>query len=325
VYTEATISTTDAQTLAVQLDFDVARVQQDYGRVFAARPRVYVLATTATYLTAQTTILQIPSTSLSASAGVFFVDKVAVDWSRQQNVKPLTVPRHELTHMMIRQIAPTAVVPAWLNEGSARLEEFTVAGSQWWQAVNRYGALSMTASGQLLALMDLVSQTSWNQRGGSGSGVYQYYEGQQAAQFLRDDIGLPGVIAVLTRMSQGQTYDQAYLAVSGMSSQTFATAFPARLAALASSPGITLTADSPSGTGLNGPGYVLYGYVPNSTVTLNITGAATGVTNTNKTKQVDQYGVYVSSLGSEWPADTYTFTVTAPNLAAITKTFTKTP
>ena len=78
------------------------------------------------------------------------------------------------------------------------------------------------------------------------------------------------------------------------------------------------------GTSPNGPGYVLYGYVPNSTVTLNITGAASGFTNTNKAKQVDQYGVYVSALTSEWPPDTYTFTVTAPNLAPVTRTFTKT-
>ena len=63
---------------------------------------------------------------------------------------PFTTARHELTHMLIDEITGDAQVPAWLNEGSAQLEEFTMPGAQWLRALAQYRAVSMAANGRQL-------------------------------------------------------------------------------------------------------------------------------------------------------------------------------
>jgi hypothetical protein len=59
-------------------------------------------------------------------------------------------------------------------------------------------------------------------------------------------------------------------------------------------------------------------------VTLAISGAATGFTSSSRFQIVDQYGVYWSRLGTSWPADTYSFTVTTNTGLTIVKSYTKT-
>jgi len=70
---------------------------------------------------------------------------------------------------------------------------------------------------------------------------------------------------------------------------------------------------------------VLYGYAPNAVLTLSIRGAATGFTNSSAFQVVDQYGVYWSRLGTSWPPDTYTFTITTNTGQTVTKSVTKAP
>jgi len=57
---------------------------------------------------------------------------VFIDWPVVSVDAQLTAIRHELTHMMERQLAPQASLPAWFNEGNARLEELTIAGTLWY-------------------------------------------------------------------------------------------------------------------------------------------------------------------------------------------------
>ena len=83
--------------------------------------------------------------------------------------------------------------------------------------------------------------------------------------------------------------------------------------------------DSTAGSGANGPTFVIYGYAPNATVTVSISGAATGSTNNGRSQVLDEFGVYWSWLGTNWPADTYTFTVTSVGAPTVTKTVTKAP
>ena len=92
----------------------------------------------------------------------------------------------------------------------------------------------------------------------------------------------------------------------------------------ATSPGIAFAPDSTTGSGVNGPTFVLYGYQPNAVVSLSIRGAFTGASNNGRSQAVDEFGVYWSWLGTAWPADTYTFTVTSANGPTVTATFTKT-
>jgi hypothetical protein len=331
VYAETTITRSDAATISTQINADVLRIQQDYARSFAARPQVYVLATDGSYRTAQTTILGIAPMFVSSpsiespfeTAGVYYQGKVAIDWARSNDTKPFTVGRHELTHMIIDQITGgDAVVPAWLNEGSARLEEFTIPDTQWKRTLDQHRAVSMATSGRLLTTAELTSQRSWNSRPGLAS-AYQYSEAQQIVQLLRDELGMAGVLEILRLIGAGFTFDEAYQAMPRRSRADFTASVFERIRAFATSPGIAFAPDSFAGPGANGPTFVIYGYAPNSVVTVSITGSATGSTNSGRFQATDEYGVYWSRLGTAWPADTYTFTVTSNSGQTITKSVIK--
>ncbi|HEU5288951.1 MAG TPA: hypothetical protein VFV20_11160, partial [Candidatus Limnocylindria bacterium] len=187
VHTESPIRDTDASTIAVQVDLDVVAIQADYGRAFATRPRLYVLGSTQTYAGALQTILGLDAARAqqlaSTSAGLYSpsVNAIAIDWSKVRDIVPLTTARHELTHMMEEQIAGGASMPAWFNEGNARWEELTVAGSQYIAMNGRYATASMAATGTLFSLSDLSSQSTWNARSGL-AGTYQYHEAQEAVR-----------------------------------------------------------------------------------------------------------------------------------------------
>jgi hypothetical protein len=331
-YAESTVSRFAAGAINTQINSDIASIQRDYGRAFAARPEVYLLATDASYATAQTQILGLSPTFVSSrsiadnveSAGVYYQKRVAMDLARIGNSVPFTTARHELTHMMIDEITGDAPVPSWLNEGSARLAEFTIPGATWWRTVEAHRAVSMAVNGRALSTAELTSQGTWNAREGL-LGRYQYAEASQIVQLLRNDIGIAAQLQILSLIGAGRTFEESYAAVTGRSWADFAASVPARLRALATSPGIAFASDSTAGSGANGPTFVIYGYAPNATVTLSISGAATGSTNNGRSQVLDEFGVYWSWLGANWPADTYTFTVTSSGAPTVTKTFTKAP
>ena len=330
-YAETSVSRFEAAAINTQINADIASIQLDYGRSFAARPEMYLLTTDTTYATAQTQILGLALTFVTSpaladpfeSAGVYYQKRVAMDLARIGNGIPFTTARHELTHMMIDEITGDAAVPAWLNEGSARLEEFTIAGAQWSKALDRHRAVSMAANGRQLTTDELTSQGTWNARQGLVS-TYQYAEASQIVQLLRNDIALAGQLQILSLLGAGRSFEEAYGAVTGRSWADFAASVPSRLRAIATSPGIAFASDSFAGAGANGPTFVIYGYQPNSVVTLSIRGIATGFASSGRFQSVDAFGVYWSRLGTAWPADTYEFTVTSGSAATVTGTFTKT-
>jgi hypothetical protein len=252
---------------------------------------------------------------------VYLSGKVAIDWSQIRDQHPFSTGRHELTHMMIDEIAGQADVPAWLNEGSARLEEFTVSGSKWFETVDTYRAASLAATDQLFSIDQLTSQTTWNARA-FPAGIYQYSEAQGLVQLLRNEIGIAGEIFILESLAAGHTYDEAYAAISGRTTATFASSISPRLRALGTSPGIAFAPDSVAGGIATGPTFVLYGWSPNATLGVSIVGLATGFVNTARSAVADQYGVYWSRLGATWPPDTYRFTVTSGS-TSVTASFTK--
>ena len=182
----------------------------------------------------------------------------------------------------------------------------------------------MAVNSRLFTVSELTSQASWNARQRPAVD-YQYSEAQQIVQLLRDEVGTAGEIEILRLLGAGYTFDQAYQAMPRRVTSDFSASVFARIRAFATAPGIAFAPDSAAGTGANGPTFVLYGFAPNAVVTLSIRGAATGFTNSSGFQVVDQYGVYVSRLGTSWPPDTYTFTVTSNTGQTITRSVTKAP
>jgi len=310
VYTEIGITGAAASTIASQVDTDVAQIQSDYGRAYDSRSRLYIFASTPSYTNGLQTIFGYdPSLAqtLSTSAGIYStgLDAVAIDWSKVSADVPLGAARHELTHRMEHQIAGFVDLPAWFNEGNARGEEYTITGNLHSAVLGRYDAASMAATGTLLSLADMTSQTAWNARPGQ-AGTYQYYEAAELVRLIRDRVSAAGVIRILELMGAGEAFEAAYADVAAESFATFAASYPARLRAVAPSyPGITTAPDTVAGPGLS---IVFYGFAPGSQMTYTVTGP--GASSAPRTVAVSAYGTASTYLDQQWPAGTYSVTAT---------------
>jgi hypothetical protein len=209
--------------------------------------------------------------------------------------------------MLIQQIAgPFTQVPAWLNEGSARLEDLTVAGSGWKTNLQQFGALSAAVQtpNLLIPLADLVSQDSWNRRTETLE-IFQYSEAAEAVRELRQDVGIAGTVQILALMSSGQSFESAFQSVAHRPTVDFYTAFPARLKASGATPGVATSTDTSVGAGVS---FMAYGFAPSAALTLTIAGS--GYQTTSYARNADGYGTFWSYLDSSWAAGTYTFTFT---------------
>ena len=305
VYTETTVSPVDRAAIVTQVNADGAAIQTDFARTFVQKPRVYVFATTTSYTLGLQSILFFPASEAQsagqASAGVFDPDSgaIAADWNKISGSRPYTTFRHELTHAMEHQIVIPDVMPAWFDEGTARSEEFTIAGSEWKAMVNNYGAASMAALNALLTFPDMTSQATWNSRV-SPALSFQYYEASRAIQFIKADLGQAGFLRILALMGSGQTFDAAYASVAGQPFSSFAAAFPVRVRNLSTAyPAITTARGTPDGGGLS---FYLYGFPANSAVTIIVSGTASSAP-LNAT--VSQYGTYFNILTDTWPNGSY--------------------
>jgi hypothetical protein len=314
VYTETTITKSDASSIVAVVDGDVTQIEAELGRGFTGRPILYVFASqTSAILGIQTIAFR---SALEAAQyvthGGFYdprTGNIFLIWSNVGRA-PINATRHELTHMLFQQIAgPDASLPAWFNEGNAVLEQLTTKGSAWQTSVDHYTAVSATSlsPSRLVPLSDLVSQRAWNARVGPLA-RFEYYEAAEAARFVREDVGIRGTVLILELMSRGQTFDAALFAITGKSSAAFADQFPARLrATVVAYQGVALAGDTAVGPGLT---YTAYGFAPSRALNIDITVA--GYRTVSTTGVTDMFGAYWNfvSLAAGWPLGTYTVTAT---------------
>jgi len=235
VYAETTITKNDAISIGAVIDGDIAQIEADFGRTFTGRPTLIVFASPRSAIIGIQTIAlrtALEATQFANRAGLFDLQtgNVFLIWSNVGRW-PINTTRHELTHLLFHQIAGARTpLPAWFNEGNAVLEELTTPGSSWEASVFHHTAASAASlsPSALVPLAGLVSQGSWNVRVRPLS-LFQYYEASEAARFLRQDVGAAGTMVILDLMRRGQTFDAAFLAMTGKSTETFASEFPARL------------------------------------------------------------------------------------------------
>ncbi len=308
VYTETTIGAGETQTVVTGVEADIAQVQSDYGRRYAARPAVYALGSSSTFFWAIQGIGGSTSPTPTWASGVCICAEphpgwVFVNWSLARATAQPTTSRHELTHVIEHEAAAGGTLPAWFDEGNARVEEFTMEGTRWFAALQRYRAASMAARGSLFTLDELTSQRVWNERSDIDA-TYEYAVASQAVALLRDDIGMSGEQLLFALMGQGRTFDEAYELVAGRPLSDFGDALAARIGALAASiPGIAAAPDTLAGPGLT---FIIYGLPANAPFTYQVTGPSSS----RQTSAVaDPYGVFYTYLGSSWPPGSYVMTV----------------
>ena len=273
---------------------------------------IEVFATTASYTTGLVHEFGYSgaAAALVAENSVAFFEPglrmILVNWEAVRERRPVAAIRHELTHFVtLEACAPRCdLVPAWLNEGQARLAEATMAGGEWRLARVRYEAASMVVTDTLLPLSRLVSQGEWNAITSWG-GYYKYQEAARATELLRQDIGGAQPIGRLyERLRRGEDVARAYASLTGSSFDSFVGGLAKRFADVApAGPAIVMTA-GPQGD--HGFGYLLYGFASEQQVTLRLVG--------RRVEEVEEItvspqGAQFSEIADRYPSGTYVIVV----------------
>jgi hypothetical protein len=296
-----------AERAREEVEREADRVSRDLQITTDRRFRVYYVGSTAAFATAIAWLGRGfstgPQVRESDAAYLDLEDVIAIDQSQTSITQTAQALRHELVHRNLRQLVGytnVAKIPTWLNEGWAFLEE---SEPGWLRTEARVVSASSAHLGKLPSLATLSDLGAWNDRTGLDH-LYQYYAAAQAAQFLIDDITLPGLLRVLKIVSTGVIFPTALAqAVPDFDYTVFGSRLSDRVAALVPAyPGITVAPGSPDGSGIT---VIAYGLTPNAPATVSTKGPLERVA----AGRVDPYGIYVKYLGAEWPAGVYRVTL----------------
>jgi hypothetical protein len=275
---ERTISADDASAIAAAVNADVSAVESEFERRFSSPPPIYVFATNDSYAQGLTGILgygPVTAAFVAENSVSFFEPAllvILVNWQAIGDRRPIAAIRHELTHRLtLDACAPRCdLVPAWFNEGQARLSEARVPGSAWRVMRMRYEAASMAATDTLIPLNTLVSQLSWNALT-DWAGYYKYQQAARATELLREDVGGDAPIArIYERLRRGENLARAYENLTGRTFNDFVATLRSRmLDGIPAGPGLVTLPMAPDGPGAS---YLLYGFAPSATVTFTLRG-----------------------------------------------------
>ena len=313
LYVEDGIGTADRRTISAAQDRDIRALELDFARLFDPPPTVYVFAVPGTFELGMIVLFRITPAAARAVAGghggaldVATVS-VALDWHTVRLERPVTIIRHELTHAMVHQIAGRdAELPAWLDEGLAAMSRDGVT------AVGDAEAdLAVTAAllaDSRAALARLSTTESWLRQSGA-LGARSYSVARTAADLLTKDIGRSGIVALLERTAAGESFADAFFAVTGGTVGAFEAGFAGRIGPLALPARITTQPG-------NGTGDLLWsarGFPPASTASVTIHGGAYRL---SYAVTLDDLGAFSAAFGSTAPAGSYTVTVIAAGVSA---------
>lgn len=313
VFTETGIGASDLRDLFDQVVADLAAVQHEFGWTLRRQPTIDVFAATSSYTTGLVHELGYSGATaafVSLNSVAFFepdLRMILVNWEAVRERRPISAIRHELTHFVTREVCEPHCesVPAWLNEGQARLAEATIPGGEWRLTRVRYEAASMVATNSLIPLSTLVSTGQWNSVTSWG-GYYKYQEAARATELLREDIGGAQPMARLyERLRTGEDVAHAYATLTGRTFDSFVNGLAARFAAgVPRGPAIVMTAGPQAGHGL---GYLLYGFAPEEQIALRVVG--------RRTEEIEEItvspqGAHFAEIVDRYPPGTYVIAVT---------------
>jgi len=269
---DAALSRDDDEILAATVAADVPAVEGEFERTFPARPVIYVFGSVESYTEGFVRIFgysRATATFVAENSVSFFEPSlrlIAVNWEAVRARRPIAAIRHELTHLLtLDACSPRCdLVPAWLNEGQARLAEALVPGGEWRLLRVRYEAASMAVTGTILPLGGLVSQLSWNALT-DWAGYFKYQESARAVELLREDVGgIAPMARIYERLRRGQNLAQTYAALTDRSFDDFVAGLPDRMRAAVPA-GHGMIAVAPTS-------YLIYGFPPASTITITVSG-----------------------------------------------------
>ncbi|HET8569194.1 MAG TPA: hypothetical protein VFM93_09430 [Candidatus Limnocylindria bacterium] len=268
---ESRVGSVDRAAIAAAVEQDVPAVEREYGRTFAAPPRVSVFATVASFEHALQVIHGYSAAvarSVSGAGGV--LDRasraIAVNWQRVAHERPITIIRHELVHLMTRQIlGREADVPAWFDEGLAVLGQREAGASKTVSDDHVAGAV---LASRRLTLAQLVTAESWLRAAAAGPEAYAV--AGAAADTLRREAGSEGVVRLLESVGRGRSFEEAFAEVTQRSVETFEDDLGAAVSARAPAALRVLPGRDAAGNAT----FIAAGFPANAPVELVIEGAS---------------------------------------------------
>jgi len=313
VFVESSIGGADLHALFDQVGQDLDAVQGEFAWTLRGRPTIDVFATNASYTTGLIHVFGYSGATAAfvADNSVSFFEPalrtILVNWAAVRERRPIAAIRHELTHYVTLEacVPRCDLVPAWLNEGQARLAEATIPGGEWRLVRVRYEAASMVATKTLFPLSALVSQIQWNNITSWG-GYYKYQEAARATELLRGDIGGAEPIGQLyDRIRRGDDVARAYATLTGHTFDSFVSGLASRFVdAVPAGPGIVMT---PGPQADHGFGYLLYGFGSEEKVTVRLVGRRIEEW---EEVTVSPQGAQFSEIADRYPPGTYVLAVT---------------
>ena len=304
------IAPTDMAAIVTQIGADLAWVQHEFDWTLRRAVPIDVYADRDRYVAGLTSVFGYSRSTaefLADNSVAFFepsLVRIAVSWDAVRDRRPIAAIRHELTHVItLEACAPRCeLVPAWLNEGEARLAEALIPDADWRMLRVRYEAASMAATDTLLPLGTLVTQTQWNALA-DWEGYYKYQEAARAVQLLREDIGDDAIARLYARIRAGDDVATAYTRLARRSFASFIAALPARLLADVSAPGLVTIAPGADGTGI---AFLVYGLPADARAML----VQPGPSGDTEELLVSPQGASFLSLAASDPPGVYTVRVT---------------
>jgi hypothetical protein len=326
VFVEDAFGLTDLHALYDQVVEDLAAVQKEFAWTLRRQPTIEVFATTTSYRTGLVHELGYSGATAAfvAENSVAFFEPdlrmILVNWEAVRERRPIAAIRHELTHFVTLEACEPRcdLVPAWLNEGQARLAEATIPGGEWRLTRVRYEAASMVATGTLMPLSSLVTQGQWNNIT-SWARYYKYQQAARATELLREDIGGAEPMAQLyERLRRGEDVARAYASLTGRTFASFVSGLAARFVdGIPAGPAVVMTAGPQAGHGV---GYLLYGFASEEKLTLRIVGRRTEET---EEISVSPQGAHFAEIVDRYPPGTYVIVVTRGDAVVASTRFEK--
>jgi hypothetical protein len=317
---DAQVSERDAAAVLAQVGEDLVAVQREFEWTLRGTPRIDVYATRDRYVAGLTGVFGYSRATADfvADNSVAFFEpsqaRIAILWEAVRDRRPIAAMRHELTHIVtLESCVPRCdLVPAWLNEGQARLSEALIPGADWRLMRVRFEAASMVTTNSLIPLTSLWTQAQWNAIG-DWAGYYKYQEAARATELLRTDIGDRAMPLIYARIRAGVDVARAYTSLTGKSFESFLAALPTRLQEIAgAAPGIVATTPGADG---QGPSFLLYGFPPEAHVALRLRARHADET---QDIAVSPQGAYFGSVDEGYPPGAYVITATANGITVLT-------
>ncbi|HLQ05488.1 MAG TPA: hypothetical protein VK197_07535 [Verrucomicrobiae bacterium] len=314
------ISDVEAAAIVAQVSDDLAAVQREFEWTLRGTPQIDVYATPDRFVAGLTGVFgysRATAEFIADNSVAFFEpsqSRIAVSWEAVRDRRPIAAMRHELTHIVTLEacVPRCDLVPAWLNEGQARLAEALIPGADWRLMRVRFEAASMVTSNSLMPLTSLWTQAQWNAIG-DWAGYYKYQEAARATELMRTDIGDRAIPLLYARIRSGIDVPRAYTSLTGKSFESFVASLPSRLQAIAGpGPGIVATTQGADG---QGPSFLLYGFPPETHIALRLRARHSDET---QDVAVSPQGAYFGSIDDGYAPGAYVITATANGITVLT-------